>query len=189
MVDTIRANETAKDGLHVLIVDDNEDAADSLGVLMDLWGHDHRVAYDGASGLELARAYRPDCLLLDIDMPRMDGYALARRLRQEPGLEGAKLVALTAYSDELHTRRALEAGFDFHLVKPADLAELERILAMLNEVIRLASKTEELAKQNIHLASETRELLQEVKQDIREVKQEVRELKEELREFKEDRET
>jgi two-component system OmpR family response regulator len=187
MVDSIKADAEANRVLRVLVVDDNQDAADSLCLLLDLWGYGYRVAYDGASGLDLARTYRPECLLLDIDMPRMDGYTLAQRLRQEPGLEQAKLVALTAYSDRLHTRRAQEAGFDFHLVKPADLSELERILKMLNEVIRLASKTEELAKQNITLASETRELLQEVKQDIREVKEEVRELKEELRDFKDER--
>jgi CheY-like chemotaxis protein len=185
MVDTARTETQARPALRVLIVDDNQDAADTLSLLLDAWGFDHRVAYDGATGLDLARNYRPDCLLLDICMPGLDGYTLARRVRQHPGLEQAKLVALTAYSDRLHARRAREAGFDFHLAKPADPSELERILLMLNEVIRLASRTEELTRQNVSLASETKELLREVKQDIREVKQEVKELKEELREVKE----
>jgi len=173
--------------LRVLVVDDNQDAADSLGALLRVWGYDFRVAYDGHSGFTTAQEYRPHCLLLDIAMPGLDGYALAQRLRQSPGLDGAKLVALTAFSDEAHARRAQDAGFDYHLVKPADPLEVERLLHMLNEVYRLASHTQDLAKQNVALASETRELLQEVKQDIREVKEEVKELKEELREVKENK--
>src|SRR5262245_26277347 len=108
----------AKRPLRVLVVDDNRDAADSLGLLLRLWGYDCRVADDGAAGLEMARAYRPDCLVLDLGMPRLDGYGLAEQLRHEPGLERTKLVALTAYSDEDRVRRAREVGFDFHLVKP-----------------------------------------------------------------------
>jgi CheY-like chemotaxis protein len=173
--------------LNVLVIDDNHDAADSLAVLLKLWGYPNRVAYDGTTGLEMARAYRPDCLVLDINMPGLDGYSVARQVRREPGLERTKLVALTAYSDELHTRWAQEAGFDLHLVKPTDPSELERTLLMLNEVIRLASKTEELAKQNVVLAGETKELLEEVKADIKEVKEDVKELREELREVKEER--
>ncbi len=183
MVDIAR-NETSAQArpLHILIVDDNRAAADSLCVLLRMWGYDCRVAYDGRSGLETARAYRPDCLFLDISMPGMDGYALAERVRQQPGLERAKLVALTALSDDVHVQRAKEAGFDYHFVKPADPSELVRLLDMLNEVMKLAAKTEELARQNVELATETRELLQEVKEDIREVKDELREVKEQLRE-------
>jgi CheY-like chemotaxis protein len=171
--------------LRVLVVDDNQDAADSLGALLRAWGYDFRVAYDGATGLETARTYHPDCLLLDIAMPRMDGYTLAQRVRQLPGQREAKLVALTAFSDEAHAQRAREAGFDYRLIKPADPIEVERLLHMLDEVIKLASKTEDLAKQNVALASETKELLKEVKEDIREVKEDVKELKQELREVKE----
>jgi len=115
----------------------------------------------------------------------MDGYTLASRVRRQPGLERAKLVALTAFSDDAHVQRAKEVGFDHHFVKPADPAELGRLLDMMNEVMRLASKTEELARQNVALANETRELLQGVKQDIRDVKQELREVKEQLREARE----
>jgi len=172
--------------LQVLVVDDNRDAADTLGVLLQLWGYDHRVAYDGASALETARVYRPDCLVTDLALPGMDGCTLAQRIRQQPGLEKVKLVALTAFSDEIHSRRVKEAGFDHHLVKPADLTELERVLQMIHEVIRLAGKTEELARQNVALASETKELLKEVKVDITEVKEELKEVKEEMRELKEE---
>jgi len=181
------ARTSPERALRVLVVDDNQDAADSLGALLRAWGFDFRVAYDGKAGLEAALAYRPNCLLLDIAMPGLDGYALAQRLRQSPGMEGVKLVALTAFSDEAHARRAQEVGFDYRLVKPADPSELERLLHMLDEVYRLASRTEHLAKVNVALASETKELLQEVKEDIREVKEEVKELKQELREVKENK--
>jgi CheY-like chemotaxis protein len=173
--------------LRVLVVDDNQDAADSLCALLRAWGYDFRVAYDGKAGFAAALDYRPDCLLLDIAMPGLDGYALAKQVRQTPDVAGAKLVALTAFSDETHARRAQEAGFDYHLVKPADPTEVERLLQMLDEVYRLANRTQDLAKQNMALASETKELLKEVKQDIRGVKEEVKELKEELREVKESR--
>jgi two-component system, OmpR family, response regulator len=171
----------------VLIVDDNKDAADSLVALTGLWGYEVRAAYDGESGLAVARTFEPDCLLLDIGMPRIDGYALAAGIRSEPALRAAKLVALTAYSSEDHKRRAREVGFDYHLVKPADPAELQRMLNMLAQTLKLAERTEALALQNVELARETKELLLEVKDDLQEVKEELREVKEELREVKDDR--
>jgi CheY-like chemotaxis protein len=173
--------------LRVLVADDNRDAADSLAILLRMWGYDHRVCYNGASALQTALDYQPDCVLLDINMPGTDGYAVAQRLRQEPDLARAKLVALTAYSDETHTRRIQEAGFDHRLVKPADISELERLLAMMEQVLRLATQTEELSRQNLALAEQTRDLLHEVKDKLEDVTQEVRELKQELREAKEDR--
>ena len=175
--------------LHVLVVDDNRDAADSLCMLLRLWGYDCRVAYDGAAGLQAACDYRPDCLLIDLAMPGLDGYTLARRVRAQPGLDDAKLVALTAFSDETHVRRSQEAGFHFHLVKPTEPLEIKRIMNMLNELVRLAGKTEEMTRQNVALASETKELLKEVKEDMQEVKEEVKELKivkEDIKEIKED---
>ncbi len=187
MVDDVTPDITDTPVLRVLVVDDNRDAADSLCTLLKIWGFDNRVAYDGIEGLEVARNYRPDCLLLDISMPRMDGYNLARLIRQEPGLENVKLIAVTAYSDEKRIRRIQEAGFDYHLVKPADPSALERILMMLNEVVKLAGKTQELARLNVELASETRELLQEVKEDIREIKENMKEIKEELRDSDQNR--
>jgi two-component system OmpR family response regulator len=181
MVDGLTPEKRDAPVLRVLVVDDNRDAADSLCTLLKIWGYDCRVAYDGNEGLEVARDYRPDCLLLDICMPRMDGYLLARHLRQQSGMEKVKLIALTAYSDEWHVSHIREAGFDYHLVKPADPSDIERILTMLNEVVRLAGRTEELARLNVAIASETRDLIQEVKEDIREIKDEVKEIKEELR--------
>ena len=182
MVDTVRPQTQPERVLQVLVVDDNRAAADSLCMLLGLWGYSCRAAYDGLTGLKAVRDHRPDCVLLDIRMPGMDGYALASHVRQQPGLERTKLIALTAFSDAAHVERAKEAGFDHHLVKPADPVELGRLLDMMNEVMRLASRTEELSRQNVELATETRELLQEVKEDMKEVKEELREVKEQLRE-------
>jgi DNA-binding response OmpR family regulator len=185
MVAQMHASPCAEHVLHVLVVDDNRDAADSLCVLLRLWGHDCRAAYDGAAGLDLAAAYRPECLILDIAMPHLDGYDLARQVRHQPGLETSKLIALTAFSDEGHVRRAHEAGFDYYLTKPADATELEGLLKMLHEVMKITSKTEQLARENVALASQTKELLREVKSDIQEVKAGLQEVKEELREARE----
>src|SRR5690242_5957258 len=96
---------TGHNRLRVLVVDDNRDAADSLCLLAGMWGHAARAAYDGAQALETARAFRPDCLFLDIGLPGIDGYSLARQIRRETDLGRAKLVALTAYSSEDHARR------------------------------------------------------------------------------------
>jgi PAS domain S-box-containing protein len=113
----------------VLVAEDNRDAAQSLDRLLRLWGHDVRTAADGAAALEVARAYRPDVVLLDLGLPGLDGYEVARRLRREPGLGGVLLVALTGYGQEDDRRRTREAGFDHHLVKPADLERLRHVLA------------------------------------------------------------
>ena len=120
--------------LHILVVDDNRAAADSLCMLLRLWGYDCRVAYDGVAGLRTACDYQPDCLLLDIAMPGLDGYTLARTVRAQPGLEGAKLIALTAYSDEEDVRCSREAGFDLHLVKPTNPFEIKRLMEMLSRL-------------------------------------------------------
>lgn len=174
-------------GFRVLVVDDNEDAADSLAFLIRVWGFDARVAYDGAVGLATAREFHPDCMVVDIAMPGIDGYALARQIRENEQLQRTRLIALSAFSGDEHSHRAEQAGFNYLMTKPADLRELQRLLAMMQNILNLASRAEELARHNVTLAGEATELLREVKQDIREVKEEVRELKEELRELKEDR--
>jgi PAS domain S-box-containing protein len=113
----------------VLVVDDNADAAESLAVLLRLDGHEVCTAHDGAAALETARGFRPEVVVLDIGLPRMDGYQVARRLRAEVGLTEALVVALTGYGQEEDRRRAEQAGFDAHLVKPADPEVLQRLLA------------------------------------------------------------
>jgi CheY-like chemotaxis protein len=114
---------------HILIVDDNVDSADSLATVLGLKGHRTWTAYDGPTALEAARAHRPGFVLLDIGLPRMDGYEVARRLRQTPDLRGVVLVAMTGYGQDEDRRKGQEAGFDYHLVKPVDLTELAKILA------------------------------------------------------------
>jgi CheY-like chemotaxis protein len=111
----------------VLIVDDNRDSADSLGLLLKLRGVDVRVVHGGAEALESIEAYQPAIVLLDIGMPGMDGYEVARKIRQHPTGRSMKLIALTGWGQEQDRRRTREAGFDHHLVKPADAAVLEAL--------------------------------------------------------------
>jgi CheY-like chemotaxis protein len=112
----------------LLVVDDNRDAADSTGTLLLLWGHQVRVAYDGASAVAIAREYRPDVCLLDLGMPQMDGYQVAEALRRDPDLASLRLVAMTGYDGEEDQQRSRAAGFDAHLVKPVEIAALQEVL-------------------------------------------------------------
>jgi CheY-like chemotaxis protein len=127
-------SEPTRSNFQVLVVDDNRDAADSLCMLLKIWGYTCLAAYDGETGLQAASKHQPDCLLLDIAMPGMDGYTLARRLRAQPCLDNARLIALTAFSDETHVRRSQEAGFDFRLVKPTDPLEIKSLMDKLSAV-------------------------------------------------------
>jgi signal transduction histidine kinase len=113
----------------VLVVDDNVDAAESLALLLRLGGHEARVAHDGPSALMLAEAEPPEVAFLDIGMPGMDGYELARRLREQPALRGVLLVALTGWGQDEDRRRTREAGFDAHEVKPVSPEALEELLS------------------------------------------------------------
>ncbi len=115
----------------LLVVDDNQDAADSLALLLKLRGHEVRVAYSGPAALAMTSQYAPDLVFLDIGMPGMDGYEVARRLRQRPGLEKVVLAALTGWGQQEDRRRTTEAGFDHHLVKPPEPKALESVLAEL----------------------------------------------------------
>jgi PAS domain S-box-containing protein len=114
----------------VLVVDDNVDAANSLAMLLRLGGHEVQVAHGGPAALEMVKVYRPEIIFLDIGMPGMDGYEVARRLREQPSLEHAVLVALTGWGQEEDKRRSNEAGFNQHLVKPVAPATLEKLLAV-----------------------------------------------------------
>ena len=113
----------------VLVVDDNMDAADSLALLLRLSGQEVRVAHDGPTALLAAQAFRPELVLLDLGMPGMDGYEVARRLRQQPESRTALVVALTGWGQDSDRRRSAEAGFDQHLVKPVEPSDLEKLLA------------------------------------------------------------
>jgi PAS domain S-box-containing protein len=113
----------------VLIVDDNEDSAESMAVLLRLRGHEVRLSYDGQSALEEAHAFKPDVMFLDLNLPRMDGYEVARRLRQEPAMRDMMLVAMTGYGQEEDRQRTREAGFHLHMVKPVDFDKIEELLS------------------------------------------------------------
>ena len=113
----------------ILVVDDNEDAAASLADLLEIWGHEVRTVHDGRQALAAAREWPPEIVLLDIGLPGMDGYEVAHRLRNETNTADAYLVALTGYGTEEDRIRALEAGFNRHLVKPVAPDVLNELLA------------------------------------------------------------
>jgi signal transduction histidine kinase len=114
--------------LRILVVEDNQDAAESLTTLLELWGHEVRVAYDGLAALRLAEAETPDVILSDIGLPGMDGYELARQLRARPAFGRVVLIALSGYGRDEDRRQAAEAGFDHHLVKPPELDTLLQLI-------------------------------------------------------------
>lgn len=115
--------------LRVLCVDDNRDAADTLGVLLELVGFEVRVCYDGLSALGLADEFRPDAVILDLTMPGMDGVEVGRRLRERPWARTLPLVAVTALGGDEARLRTAQAGFDLHLTKPVEPDRLATVLA------------------------------------------------------------
>jgi CheY-like chemotaxis protein len=112
----------------VLVVDDNRDAADTLGALVGVLGADVRVVYDGAAALELIDDFRPDVVVLDLGMPDMDGYEVARRIRERYNGTSPRIIALTGWGQEKDRRRTEAAGFNYHLVKPVDLDAMQAVL-------------------------------------------------------------
>jgi CheY-like chemotaxis protein len=125
------ADEAAasKSSLRILIVDDNRDGADSLAMLLRLMGNDTRTAYDGQQGVAVAGAFRPDVMLLDIGLPKLNGYEACRRIREQAWGKKVVLIAVTGWGQEEDRRRSHAAGFDHHLVKPVDPQELIKLLA------------------------------------------------------------
>lgn len=113
----------------VLVVDDNRDAANSVALLLKLCRQQVVQAYDGATAVTLAREFHPDLVLLDLVMPQMDGFAVARELRDLPELENTKIVALTAFGQPAFREATTVAGFDGHVLKPASAQEMLKILA------------------------------------------------------------
>lgn len=116
------AHATKQAGFRILVVDDNVDSAESLALFLTLKGHEVRTAHDGQHAIEAVRTFAPAVVLLDIGLPGISGYEVARRLRDNPELRKTFLVALTGYGQAEDLRRAKEAGFDHHLVKPANPA-------------------------------------------------------------------
>jgi CheY-like chemotaxis protein len=128
---SIRESKRALPGSsrRVLVVDDNVDSAETAAMLLQLWGHEVRSVHDGPSAISLAASFRPEVVLLDIGLPGMDGYDVARRVREIPGLEKVTVMAMTGYGHEGDRRRALEGGFDRYLVKPLEPNVLQRLIA------------------------------------------------------------
>jgi signal transduction histidine kinase/ActR/RegA family two-component response regulator len=127
--DAAAATSVAAARRRILVADDNHDAADSLALLLELAGHEVRVAHLGHAAVALAQAFRPHTALLDIGMPDLSGYEVAQQLRREPWATDIQLIALTGWGQDEDRRQALEAGFDHHLVKPVDPDQLAALLA------------------------------------------------------------
>ena len=113
----------------MLVVDDNLDTAESSSLLLEIEGHDVRVAHTGPEAIEIARSFAPDVILLDIGLPGMDGYAVARVLRAAPDLAHCRIIAVSGYGQAEDRHRSHEAGFDRHLVKPVEADVLREVLA------------------------------------------------------------
>ena len=115
----------------LLVVDDNKDAAESMSMLLEMWGHDVAYAYDGPTALETAEQWQPEAVFLDIGLPGMDGYEVAERLRELPHAKDAVLIAITGYGQDDDRLRSRQAGIDHHLVKPVAPDALRNLIDSL----------------------------------------------------------
>ena len=132
-------------------MDDNRDAAASLAMTLELVGHDTRTAHDGLEAVEAAEKFRPDVVLLDIGLPKLNGYDACRRIREQPWGQNMVIVALTGWGQEEDRRRSKDAGFDGHLIKPVDYAALMKVLASRSKG---GYKTAHFEKKTEHLGGE-----------------------------------
>jgi DNA-binding response OmpR family regulator len=123
------ARPDSKTCLRILIVDDNQDSAESLASLLSIHGNDVCTAYEGLQALEVAEDYRPEVILLDLGLPGINGFEIAKQMRLSPVLAGTTIVAITGFGTENDRRLSRDAGFDYHLVKPVDFTMLQRLLA------------------------------------------------------------
>ena len=121
--------------MRVLVVEDHADTTESMAVLLRLHGHEVDVAPDGPTALRIAAQNPPDVALLDIGLPGMDGFEVARRLQEQAADKMPLLVAVTGYGQEEHRRRSKQAGIDLHLLKPVDPEELKKLLARFKTII------------------------------------------------------
>ena len=125
------ADAPSATSLKVLVVEDNRDAAEVLATIVELWGHEVRTAFDAPAALHVLDGWKPDVIVSDLGLPRMDGFELARRLREPSARCGAVLIALSGYGRDEDKRAARDAGFDHHLVKPPDLNDLAGLLEQI----------------------------------------------------------
>jgi CheY-like chemotaxis protein len=127
--------EGTRPSLRVLVVEDNEDAATSLGMLLRLYGYEVELASDGPSACQAILASLPDVVLLDIGLPKMDGWEVAKRIREQSVWKRPLLVAMSGYGTEADRLRSQEAGIDLHLLKPVDPEELRKLLSRFQSVV------------------------------------------------------
>ncbi|MGQ0640667.1 MAG: PAS domain-containing hybrid sensor histidine kinase/response regulator [Gemmatimonadaceae bacterium] len=128
-----RAHSASLASQRVLVVDDDRDAADSLGTMLTFLGAEVFVTYGGVSALDITDEFKPNVALVDLGMPGLDGYELARRIREQYGNQEIALIALSGWGSDEDKRRSLEAGFDYHLIKPPDVDALKALMASLGE--------------------------------------------------------
>lgn len=115
--------------VRILVVDDNADAADSLKMILQLLDYEGETVYTGRAALEASKSYHPDVILLDLGLPDLDGYEVARQLKQDPQTERIPLLAVTGFADHAHLQQARLAHFAHHIVKPFSMEQLQRALA------------------------------------------------------------
>ena len=115
----------------ILVVDDNWDSAQTMAWLLELKAHETHIAHDGIEAVEAAEMFRPDVVLLDISLPKLNGYDACRKIREQPWGKDMVLIALTGWAGKENRQKSREAGFDGHLVKPVDLASITKLLAEL----------------------------------------------------------
>ncbi len=136
---------TSEKSLRVLVVDDNRDGADALGLLVEDLGNRVHVTYRGTQALDVAKTFRPDLMLVDLVMPEMDGSGLVNRLRKIPGFAQTRIVAITGQKAPEHKSLAMKAGFDTVLFKPVARTDIEAVLA---SVVRVAASAGQTAKRS-----------------------------------------
>jgi CheY-like chemotaxis protein/uncharacterized protein YbcI len=136
--------------LRVLVVDDDRDGADTLGMIIEELGHQVHVTYGGTQALDVATTFRPDLMLVDLVMPHLDGCGLVERFRQNSAFAQTKIVAITGHADEKHRSSAMKAGFDLVLSKPVSLPAIEAFLASVIPAIASADQSPKLAERASH---------------------------------------
>ena len=130
-IDTAHSVETTSRHFRILVVDDNHDSALSLAMMLSIMGHETRTAHDGESALATAESFLPDVILLDIGLPKLNGYEVAQRIRENAWGESMFLIAVTGWGQEEDRQRSSEVGLNVHMVKPVEPAALERLLSEL----------------------------------------------------------
>ena len=170
----METTRTGTEPIRILIVDDHKDAANSMALLLKTWGFDTRAEYNGKKAIEALQTFKPHCVLSDIGMPEIDGYTLAKLIRQDESFNAIPLIAISAFNER---EQAKAAGFDHYFVKPADPGILEKLLKELFTIGKQLYQVQEVIQQHD-------ETIKEVKHEVEELKHELDEIKKELRDGK-----